>query len=272
MGFSVANLFLQSAVNTFGSVAIAGKTAALDITTLTLQGINAGYTSCVSFAGQCFGAKKYDRVDQVWKKSLVLCISYVVITGLICTLFYLGGLLYADRKNNRKVMRILMWLFFGLYLYLLLNFTLLDKGMGRNALIPESIEGGREYYVNRFVNLKPFQSIYDVYIQGFLNGYVNSYYMLLNLLGNTCAFMPLSFFLPHFWRGQRRWYVFLPTLTVSVAVVEALQFAFMVGCCDVDDLILNVGGAMILYFFFRIPLLSRALKVFANGGTWKETE
>lgn len=196
----------------------------------------------------------------------------LILMVLICTLFYLGGLLYADRKNNRKVMRILMWLFFGLYLYLLLNFTLLDKGMGRNALIPESIEGGREYYVNRFVNLKPFQSIYDVYIQGFLNGYVNSYYMLLNLLGNTCAFMPLSFFLPHFWRGQRRWYVFLPTLTVSVAVVEALQFAFMVGCCDVDDLILNVGGAMILYFFFRIPLLSRALKVFANGGTWKETE
>ena len=69
----------------------------------------------------------------------------LILMLLICTLFYLGGILYADRKNDRTVMRVLMWLFFGFYLYLLLNFTLLDKGMGRNTLIPETVEGGRAY-------------------------------------------------------------------------------------------------------------------------------
>ncbi len=184
---------------------------------------------------------------------------------LICTLFYLGGLLYLDRTQNGRVMTVLMWLFFALYLYMLFNFTLLDKGMGRNALLSDDPDGGRDYYMSRFVNMQPFRSIYQVYIQGFLHGYVNSYYMLLNLLGNMCAFMPFAFFLPRFWKAQKHWYFFLPTLALSVSLVEALQFAFMVGSCDVDDLILNVGGAMILYFLLRIPLFTRLLDAFAKG-------
>ena len=191
----------------------------------------------------------------------------VVSLLLICVLFYLGALLCPERT---RTMKCLMWLFFGLYLYLLLNFTLLDKGMGRASLIPESVENVREYYINRFVNLKPFRSVYRVYIQGFLQGHVNRYYTLLNLFGNMCAFAPLAFFLPRFWRAARHWYFFLPMLTVSVALIEALQFAFMVGSCDVDDLILNVGGSMILYLLLRIPLIARALDRFATGSLFNQ--
>ena len=137
MGFSIANLFLQSAVNTFGSAAIAGKTAALDITTLTLQGINAGYTAAVSFVGQCFGAKKYDRVNQVWKKCLALCIAYVLITGLICTLFsqqLLG--LFTDNAEaieaGRGLLLINSW---GYFLYAIANVTMgCLRGMGKSSL------------------------------------------------------------------------------------------------------------------------------------------
>ena len=137
MGFSIANLFLQSAVNTFGSVAIAGKTAALDITTLTLQGINAGYTSCVSFAGQCFGAKKYERINEVWKKSLLLCISYVIVTGIICTLFYRQLLgLFTDSAEaieaGRGLLLINAW---GYFLYAIANVTMgCLRGMGKSSL------------------------------------------------------------------------------------------------------------------------------------------
>ncbi len=183
---------------------------------------------------------------------------------LICAVAYLGGMLYADRTKRKAVFPILLWIFFALYLYMILNLTLFDRGMGRANLLYNAPGDAREYYMSRFVNLTPFQSIYRVYIRGFLNGYVNAYYMLLNLLGNICAFMPFSFFLPIFFGLQRRWYVFLPTMLLTVGGVEALQFLFMVGSCDIDDLILNVGGAMILYFLLKIPSLHRATQKIAG--------
>ncbi|MBQ9784568.1 MAG: VanZ family protein [Clostridia bacterium] len=188
----------------------------------------------------------------------------IVLTVLICVLFYLGGMLRADRTGERQIYMRLMWVFFGIYLYLILNFTLLDKGLGRI----ERRQFDRDYYLRWFVNFRPFQSIYEVYIKGFIHGYVRGYYIFLNLLGNVVAFMPFAFFLPLFFRAQRRWFVFLPTMILVVAGIEALQFAFMVGSCDVDDLILNVGGTMILFFLLKIKKLRSLLDRFT--GTKKE--
>ncbi|MBQ9773305.1 MAG: VanZ family protein [Clostridia bacterium] len=188
----------------------------------------------------------------------------LILSLLICALYYLGGLLYAERTKDTHVLQRLMMLFFGIYLYLILNFTLLDKGMGRNNLLQNADENDRDFYLRWFVNMKPFHSIYEVYIKGFLHGYVNVYYTLLNLLGNVCAFMPFALFLPLFFPAQKRWYLFLPTVALTVASIEVIQFAFMVGSCDIDDLILNVGGAMILYFILRIPALKRLSDRFAG--------
>ncbi len=187
--------------------------------------------------------------EELLPKSAPLRLLLLVV---ICALYYLGGRLYAVRTKNIKILRHLSILFFVLYLYILLNFTLLDKGMGRGMLVWNADGDAREYYLSRFVNLRPFRSIYEVYILGFARGYVNAYYMLLNLLGNVCAFMPFALFLPLFWRTQKKWYFFVPTVLFTVAAVEALQFVFMVGSCDIDDLILNAGGAILLYFILRI--------------------
>lgn len=177
----------------------------------------------------------------------------------ICLLFYLGGRLYAERTGNQKFLRGLFVLFFFLYLYLLITFTLLDESLGRggNSVYNPEGEDPRAYYLNHFVNLIPFQSIYRVYILGFARGYVNEYYTLLNLVGNLCAFMPLAFFLPLFSRAERKWYVFLPTVILFVVLIETMQFALMVGSCDVDDLILNAGGAMLCFALLRLPPLQR---------------
>ncbi len=188
----------------------------------------------------------------------------VFLLCLICALYYLGGLLCRERHGETRAIRVLMVFFAILYLYMLVNLTLLDKSMGRTHLVGDVTENAREYYLREFVNLRPFQSIYKVYILGFLKGYVNAYYMVLNLLGNICVFMPLAFFLPTFFRAQQRWYVFLPTVTLSVALVEALQFTFMVGSCDIDDLILNVSGAMLFYFLLKIPPIRRAADLLAG--------
>ncbi len=178
----------------------------------------------------------------------------IVLLVMICLLFYLSAMLYAERTGDRRFFPRLIVFFLFLYLYLLLNVTLFEKGFGRDTLL-DNTESTREYYLQNFVNFRPFHSIWNVYVSGLINGYVSPYYVLLNLLGNVCVFMPLSFFLPVIFKRQRKWYVFLSTLILSVLCVELLQFFFMVGSCDVDDFILNVFGALLFYFVLKIPCI-----------------
>ncbi len=177
-----------------------------------------------------------------------------LLLSVICALFYCGARLHGARSQNRILLSRVMWLFFFLYLYLLLTFTLFDKSLGR-GWSPDRVH--RSEYIASFVNLRPFRSIYEVYIRGFQKGLISTGYLLLNLLGNLVAFMPLAFFLPRLFRPMRRWFLFLPTLLLSVASVELFQFALMVGSCDIDDLILNGGGALALYWLLKIPPLRK---------------
>lgn len=193
------------------------------------------------------------RVDALMR-TLLLIIN--------CLLFYLGGILYCKRTHRKGLMKGLFALFFVLYLYLILSLTLLDPSLGRGAgSVYDQIGGKRESYLRHFVNFIPFHSIYNVYIKGFLGGYVDSYYILLNLVGNICAFMPLAFFLPYFFRAQKKWYCFLPTVLLFTVAVEALQFTLMVGSCDIDDLLLNAGGAFLFYLLLKLPFLQKLLKI-----------
>ncbi len=184
---------------------------------------------------------------------------------VLCALFYCAGVLHTKRSRQSRVLFYLMILFFLLYLYLIVSFTLLDPSLGRGtASVYTDFAHRHREYAARFVNLRPFQSIWEVYIQGLLGGYLHPYYVLLNLLGNICAFMPMSFFLPLFFKTQKRPFVFLPTMILTVLVVEGLQFVLMVGSCDVDDLILNVSGAMLAYALFRIPSVNKFFERMTN--------
>lgn len=187
-------------------------------------------------------------------------VTRTLLLVLVCLLIYCGTLLYTRRTNDLRRMRYAFYLFFALYLYLIFTFTLMDATLGRNGDFLYNnvkIHDRREHYIRWFVNLVPFHSIYEVYILGLIRGYVNVFYMLFNFVGNLCAFMPFAFFLPLFLKHQRKWYFFVPTVVLLSAAVEALQFAFMIGSCDVDDLILNAGGAVILYFVLKIPAVAR---------------
>ncbi|MBQ9131904.1 MAG: VanZ family protein [Clostridia bacterium] len=181
------------------------------------------------------------------------------LLSVICAIFYLGSRLRARHTDGDRLTHRLFVLFFFLYLYLLLTVTLTDKALGRVLDLSAPTAEQRAYYLEHFVNFRPFHSIYQVYIRGFFKGYIHGYYVLLNLLGNLCAFMPLSFFLPLLFKSQRRWYVLIPTVALSVIAIEALQFWLMVGSCDVDDLILNTLGAWLTYALLKIPPLRRRL-------------
>lgn len=75
---SASNLTLQSAINNFGETVIAGNSAATNINCFPYLVNDAFAAACVSFSGQCFGAKVYKRVDKILLRA-ALCNSIIVL-------------------------------------------------------------------------------------------------------------------------------------------------------------------------------------------------
>ncbi len=77
--FSISNVLIQSSINSFGSVAVAGNSAASSIEGFVYIVMNSFSQAAITFAGQNMGAKKYNRIT----RSLVICICLVTVCGLI---------------------------------------------------------------------------------------------------------------------------------------------------------------------------------------------
>lgn len=82
--FAVANLFIQSAVNSFDTVVVEGNSAAANADVLVFDLMAAFYLSCTTFMGQNIGAGKKKRVLQ----SYLLCLAYSFFAAVLA-----GGLL-----------------------------------------------------------------------------------------------------------------------------------------------------------------------------------
>lgn len=77
--FSVSNVLIQSSVNSFGSVAMAGNTAAQNIEGFVYTSMNAVYQTALSFTSQNFGARNYERMTRI----LWYCQGMVVVVGIV---------------------------------------------------------------------------------------------------------------------------------------------------------------------------------------------
>lgn len=81
--FSISNVLIQSSVNSFGSIAMAGNTAASNLEGFVYTSMNAVYQTALSFTSQNMGAGKYERIGMILRR----CVALVTIIGLA-----LGGL------------------------------------------------------------------------------------------------------------------------------------------------------------------------------------
>ena len=90
------------------------------------------------------------------------------------------------------------------------------------------------------VNLIPFQTI-RFYL---FSGRVPLVTAVRNLLGNILAFVPLGILIPLIRRDLSIVFTFVTALALS-ASIEITQLVTGLGSCDIDDIILNVFGAML---------------------------
>ena len=87
--FSISNVMIQSSINSFGEIFMAGSTAAGSLEGFVYVTMNAFHQTALNFTGQNVGAGQYRRV----KKVLLICLACVFTAGLAA-----GGGVYLLRE------------------------------------------------------------------------------------------------------------------------------------------------------------------------------
>lgn len=102
--FSVANIVIQSAINSLGTIVIAASSAAFNIEIFAYDVLNAFSQACTTFVGQNYGAGKLKRC----RKILVLCIieDAIATACAILLVLILGKGLLSIFNNDPKVIEI----------------------------------------------------------------------------------------------------------------------------------------------------------------------
>lgn len=185
-------------------------------------------------------------------------ISRLILLCGSCVFLYFGGFFLSKYLNNNKPMKINLWIYFILYIILLLTLTLFDPMYGRSFSIVNWSKELFNKYINNSFNIIPFHTIID-YISKF-NSLYDTKTIMVNLLGNLIALMPMAIFLPLLFKKPKKLKNFLLTIVIIVLGIEIVQFLTLTGSCDIDDIILNVTGAIIAYIIFKVNSINNLIR------------
>ncbi|MCL2464567.1 MAG: VanZ family protein [Micrococcales bacterium] len=169
----------------------------------------------------------------------------VLTQTAICAFLIAGTALLAGcltAASAARLVRVTVWILFVFYSLYLGYLLLASAAFSRTAT-----SLGYADYFHSAVNLVPFRMI-AVYFRS------SPRYFVINFLGNIAAYAPLGLLLPALFRRLRRFRRFVVAAVLLPAAMEASQFALRVGRCDVDDVILNTTGMLIMFFVFRAAL------------------
>ena len=132
-----SNVLLQSSVNSFGSVAMAGYTAANNIFGFLYTSVNSVTQACMSFTSQNYGAGKTKRMDRVLIDCLILSCAFSLTMGC-CAWFFGPQLLRIYTESSAVISCGVEILSFTTVTYFLCGIMDLIpgalRGMGRSAV------------------------------------------------------------------------------------------------------------------------------------------
>ena len=180
----------------------------------------------------------------------------IILLFLIALIFYLGSFFLSKYLKNTKPMKIYLYCIFIFYFINLIKLTLFDPNYGRVGLNFEgwSKENFQIYLRNN--NIIPLKTIIEYMMRG-------DRVAMINLLGNIVAFAPMGIFLPILFDREKKLKNFILTNIAIILGIEILQFLTLSGSFDIDDFILNLLGALIVYSLYKIRKINKLInKIF----------
>lgn len=148
----------------------------------------------------------------------------------------------------KKIIKYLTWTSFGVYILAIayLVFFRYRRGFVSELSIWD--------YARFQMNLVPFRTITE-YIKAIVDDSMNLDIPVTNLFGNLLMFFPWGMYLPLFWKRFKQWKRYLAVTLITLLVTEAVQLFMRLGSFDIDDLILNLAGAMLGFLMWKTRLL-----------------
>lgn len=138
--------------------------------------------------------------------------------------------------DNKKRYQMLKYILFVIYIMALSYFVFFAEMFGRT-----------QHSVNFRYNFVLFKEIKRFIKYRRQLGVVN---VFINVAGNVLAFVPFGIGLPMLTQGKAKFItVFLSTFAFSLTI-ELTQLLTKIGCCDVDDLLLNTLGGVLGYICY----------------------
>lgn len=136
--YNIANIVIQSSINSFGTDTVAAWTAFSKIDGLFWMIMGAFGVSITTFSGQNYGAEKIDRVKKGVRQTLVMCMmAAVTLSGI---LYFSGQYVYllftedaAVIEKGMEILKFLVPTYFTFVFIEILSGAL--RGMG-NSLVP----------------------------------------------------------------------------------------------------------------------------------------
>ena len=176
--------------------------------------------------------------------------------------------LFSAARGSRFI-RAALYLCMIMYLILLFELTLFNyyyrSEMTSIFYVPKE---ERISFIKQYVNLKPFYMI-KLFWTGYQNGSVTLKTMLRNIFGNVAAFMPFGFFIGVL-RPDTKNKRFLVILVLLVTLIETLQLIMMAGTFDIDDFLLNIPPAYVMFLIMKTRAgRSLADRLFYSGAAGK---
>lgn len=137
-------------------------------------------------------------------------------------------------RGTYKLFKIVLIIFFIVYIFCLAFLTLFSRFYGRG-------------YLHHGINIIPLRTITQYLTQS-----SNRNITITNIWGNIEAFIPMGFLLPIIFKKLNKFKkVFASVLIVSL-LIEVLQYITGTGASDIDDVILNVLGGILGYLIYKV--------------------
>ena len=168
-----------------------------------------------------------------------------------------------DPKEKSKIRDFGLRTLFIIYCILLITILFLNNEYRMNGFQGININTfSREHFET--INIIPFSTIIG-YIYGLLFEDVSTSIVIVNLVTNLLLFAPMGFLIPLLFKNRiTNIKQFIILIIILSLFVEILQFITYSGSTDIDDIILNTIGAIIIYALMKTKLVKKILEKALN--------
>jgi len=142
--------------------------------------------------------------------------------------------------------------------YIFVLYTLLFALQGRGMVIMSEHMLDNYNYWNS-INIIPFKTIME-YIIAIFHESIRGH-AIRNLCGNLFLLFPLGFYLPFFTQKMAKMKTYILVVVVFIVAVEIIQVITKTGSFDVDDIILNLTGALMGFIICKYTLIRSLFKL-----------